>query len=439
MSCRVIHDGQLINNFEVRTGVRQGCLLSPFLFILAIVWIMKTETKGKRNGIQWKILTQLDDLDFADDLALMSHSHRSIGLKIHKKKTKIPRLNTICERPIMVEGEGIEELESFRYLCSIVDTRGGTEADVKTRISKARAAFHILKNVWKSRVIGKTSQIRLFNTNVKSVLLYGAETWRMNKTTLKRIQTFVNQYLRKILVIQWMDKVGNKDLWERTNQVQIEIEILKRRWGWFGHTLRKPNSNITRPALTLDPQGKRKRGRPKNTWRRDLEVDITQTGLSWKQLERIAQDRRRWRDVVHGLCSRRSQVSMTRSTVLPNEQDDDDFEVGRLRIAQLVDHVGRGMATPLETTREPQEHVDGQQDRLCEEDHSSEPCALRRSARQTAGQHSNPNILPRATNVKESRRVSLVLDNHVDPAVFANIAETQLMLVWLLTNTGVDK
>ena len=57
MSCRVIHDGQLTKNFEIRTGMRQGCLLSPFLFILAIDWIMKTETKGKRNGIQWKMLT----------------------------------------------------------------------------------------------------------------------------------------------------------------------------------------------------------------------------------------------------------------------------------------------------------------------------------------------------------------------------------------------
>ena len=42
-----------------------------------------------------------------------------------------------------------------------MDTRGGTEADVKTRISKAKAAFHILRNVWKTRVIGKTTKIRL--------------------------------------------------------------------------------------------------------------------------------------------------------------------------------------------------------------------------------------------------------------------------------------
>ena len=115
----------------------------------------------------------------------------------------------------MLEREWLEQVESFRYICSVVDSLGGTEADVKTIISKARAAFHILRNMWKFRVIGKTTKIRLFNINVKSVLLYGAETWRMNKTTLKRIQTFVNEWLRKILVIHWMNKVSNKDLWER--------------------------------------------------------------------------------------------------------------------------------------------------------------------------------------------------------------------------------
>ena len=150
MSCRVIHEGQLTKNFEVRTGVRQGCLLSPFLFILVIDWVMKTATKEKRNGIQWTMLTQLDDLDFADDLALLSHSNRQmqdkttelaliserVGLKINKRKTKILRTNATCESPIKLDGETLDEVKDFRYLGSIVDMHGGTEADVKKGSAK---------------------------------------------------------------------------------------------------------------------------------------------------------------------------------------------------------------------------------------------------------------------------------------------------------------
>ena len=81
MACRVIHAGQLTDSFMVKTGVRQGCLLSPFLFLLAIDWIMKTTTKNRRNGIQWTPWSQLEDLDFADDLALLSHSHKQMQEK----------------------------------------------------------------------------------------------------------------------------------------------------------------------------------------------------------------------------------------------------------------------------------------------------------------------------------------------------------------------
>ena len=144
-------------------------------------------------------------------------------------------------------------------------------------------------------------------------------------------------------------------------------------------------------------------------------------------------------EVDHGQESRITTNGTIPSTVLPSEQDDEDFEVGLLRISPTRDHAGRGMATPFETTGEPQEDVDILQDRLGEEDHLSEPCTLRRSARQNAGQHSNPIRLPRAINVQESRSVALVAENQVDPAVLATIAETQLMLVRLLTKSGVAK
>ncbi|VDP22818.1 unnamed protein product [Schistosoma margrebowiei] len=73
---KIVHRGQLTKSFEVKTGVRQGCLLSPFLFILVIDWIMKTSTSEGKYGIQWTSRMQLDDLDFADDLALLSQTQQ---------------------------------------------------------------------------------------------------------------------------------------------------------------------------------------------------------------------------------------------------------------------------------------------------------------------------------------------------------------------------
>lgn len=316
MTCRVVHGGKLTEAFHIRTGVRQGCLLSPFLFLLAIDWIMKTSSVERHNGIQWTPWTQLDDLDFADDIALLSHTQQqmqekttivaanaaALGLNIHGTKSKVLRVNATNSIPIRLEEEELEDVDSFTYLGSVIDVKGGTDADVKARIGKARIAFLQLGKVWSSKDLSLSTKIRLFNTSVKSVLLYGAETWRTAVSTIKKIQTFINGCLRRILRIRWPNVITNEELWERTRQPRVEQEIQQRRWRWIGHTLRRPTSSTTRQALTWNPQGERNRGRPRNTWRRDLETDYTKMGFTWSQLENLAQDRDGWRTLVCGLC-----------------------------------------------------------------------------------------------------------------------------------------
>ena len=58
-----------INIQRLTTGVRQGCILSPFLFLIVMDFVMRKTTNGHDFGIVWG-QKKLADLDFADDLVL---------------------------------------------------------------------------------------------------------------------------------------------------------------------------------------------------------------------------------------------------------------------------------------------------------------------------------------------------------------------------------
>ena len=73
------------------------------------------------------------------------------------------------------------------------------------------------------------AKLRIFNSSVKSVLLYGCETMRTTQTMPQKIQTFVNACLRRIYKIRWQ-KIRNKNLWERVGQKPVAKQILRRKW-----------------------------------------------------------------------------------------------------------------------------------------------------------------------------------------------------------------
>ena len=144
-------------------------------------------------------------------------------------------------------------------------------------------------SIWKARNISLKTKVRLFNSNVKTILLYGAETWKTTKSLLHKLQVFINYCLRRILNIRWPEKISNKELWQKTNQPPVEEELKRWKWRWIGHTLRKQKYNITRQALQWNHQGKRGSGRPRNTWRRDFITEMEIESYRWQDLERMAQ------------------------------------------------------------------------------------------------------------------------------------------------------
>jgi hypothetical protein len=79
----------------------------------------------------------------------------------------------------------------------------------------------------------------------------------------------------------------------KTKQKPISTEIQKRKWKRIGHTLRKPPSDISRAALEWNPQGTRKRGRPKTTWRQTVLNELKPEKKSWAEVKALAANRTR--------------------------------------------------------------------------------------------------------------------------------------------------
>ena len=138
---------------------------------------------------------------------------------------------------------------------------------------------------------------------IKAVLLGGAETWRVSKQITGRVQVFVNRCLHFILRIRWPLVIGNEDPWEITNQERMATQICRRKWRWIGHTLEKTQDYVTRQALFWNPQGRRKRDRPKLAWKPSVDQELRQSRSDWQKIARQAKDCSEWCAFVDALCS----------------------------------------------------------------------------------------------------------------------------------------
>ena len=153
--CCVSDDGCNSEWFSVDTGVKQGCIMAGFLFLLMIDYTMRKTTEAATRGIRWKFTTCLEDMDFADDIFLISSvrehmqskttclnkTAKTTGLNVSTEKTKILGINHKNKAPVILNSEPIEVIEEFKYLGSIISKDGDAKQDIAARKKKAQAAF----------------------------------------------------------------------------------------------------------------------------------------------------------------------------------------------------------------------------------------------------------------------------------------------------------
>jgi hypothetical protein len=127
-SCRVLHNSQLTTPFETKYGVRQGCLLSPLLFLVVLVKFLRASLDGKARGMHWKLTETLEDMLTPSacflivkhtckvNSILCAMNRRKLGWRLIFSKTEELRVNTKSQCSIMLANKTIRRVHDFTYL-----------------------------------------------------------------------------------------------------------------------------------------------------------------------------------------------------------------------------------------------------------------------------------------------------------------------------------
>ena len=160
-------NNNLLRQFAIVKGVRQGSIIAPFLFNLAIDWIMQNALCQRMHGVSLDD-THVPDVEFADDICLLQnnaedaqhlldsvgHAAKHVGLEINASKTKFcytdPNITITCS------GEQVERVEKFTYLGSSIQLIGDITGESKLRCAMSFGAMKKLVKFWRSRDLSTT-------------------------------------------------------------------------------------------------------------------------------------------------------------------------------------------------------------------------------------------------------------------------------------------
>lgn len=303
--------------FHVRKGVRQGCVLSPYLFNIVAEMVMRETLDGYGGGIQIGG-RKISNLRYADDIVLLAGSELELqglvdrldrvsqryGLMINIDKTKTMGMDGVacC---IKIGGKQVEQVDAFFYLGSLITEDAECAREIRTRLGRGREVMGTLKTIWKSHGIPITTKLRIWRTLVWPVAMYGCEGWTIKRSDEERINGFEMKGLRQIMRVSWMAKKTNEWVLEQLGtERQMLNDIKTRKLKYFGHVMRKKGECLEKEIMQGTTYGARARGRPRMTW---IENIKKWTGLNMSQLMRTAEERNIWRQKVHGAAKLRNK------------------------------------------------------------------------------------------------------------------------------------
>jgi len=364
MMSTVQFDGDLSEEFGVKSGVKQGCVLASTLFGILFALLLKHAFKYSTDGVylhsrsdgrlfniarlraKTKTRTvKIRDMLFADDAAMVSHSEDGLqrllnsfsnscdlfGLTISLKKTQVMGQATPAPPLMSIKGVDLEVVHQFQYLGSTVTDTLSLDVELNKRIGMASTTLSKLtKRVWENKHMTTVTKISVYKACIISTLLYGSESWTTYSKQERKLQTFHLRCLRRILGISWQDKVTSNEILSRAGIPSMYTLLRQRRLRWLGHTHRMDDGRIPKDLLYGElATGVRSRGRPYLRFKDVCKRDMKACNIDTKSWETFADNRTLWKELVSlGLESGEMAVHVAndaaRARRLARQQDHPD-------------------------------------------------------------------------------------------------------------------
>ena len=310
-------------SFEVTVGLRQGCVMSPWLFNVymdGVVREVKMRTLGRglgmkeQNGHEWEV----SQLLFADDTALVAGTEEKLQrlvdefgvvckrrkLKVNVGKSKV----MVCSRDrqrvqlrVRLNGELLEEVESFKYLGSVISKDAGVSMDVRQRVNEGAAAYGAMKSIWRVKEVGMNAKRTLYESVIVPTVIYGGESWGLTVKERRRLDVMEMNCLRSMCGVTRRDRVRNEEVRRRVGvKRSLSERAEERSLSWFGHLERMSDERLTKRVYDSDVGGTRRRGRPCLGWMEGVRRAVEKRGMTVENAKVMCQNRSAWRATVYG-------------------------------------------------------------------------------------------------------------------------------------------
>ena len=222
-----------------------------------------------------------------------------MGLKINIKKTEVvvaTKNSIVPVSNITIDGARVKQSNSFVYLGSTLTSDARPKQEIERRILIAKNAFNNMKNLLANNRLNIHTRIRALKTYIWSTLMYGRESWTLNREMKSKLNAVEMWFYRRMLRVSWRDRVTNGEVLERVGQQRSLLgELRKRQMSFLGHVIR--GEKLEHLCLTGMIEGRRARGRQRIKYL-DTIVEDLEGRMTANQLIQSARDRERWKLVT---------------------------------------------------------------------------------------------------------------------------------------------